>query len=650
MFRLNTALVPRNGHTLVVGIVARISGGQNQREMSLDDQVDHAKAEVAEIYSGEVKYRVISTTGKGERLDRPELNEVEAMIRSRELDLLIAEDLGRIVRGTAAKDLCGIAVDHGTRVIVPNDGIDTSDETWEEDVIAACRDHVGHNVHTSKRLKHKLMNRFRKHGQAMAREIYGYIVPDNATSYWDWIKDESATAIFITWFNMLKEGRSFSAVADWLNAQNIPLGPYARTRKTWDVTTVRRLTMNPLLKGMPGRGFKKSIKHHETGRRVSVKNPDGPVLIDCPHLAHVPPELWEEVNALVRERNKGMGRKPVNNQDPRKGIPKKRTVWPGQHLTCGICNRIYYWGGHGVTEHMMCRGCHEYRCWNGATFDGHDAGRRILQAIMKIIALQKGFDEAFMSKVHERIKARNSNRDHEIKKFSDELRQLENQQANLIDAISQFGINAAMTQRLTELGAKLTATQSRLSRLKEAPDESLALPTIELIKQRAQSLMGSPLTGDPAFCAAMCRLATSIVVYPHQLCDGGAIVLRARVVLNLAPLFEKAAWAIEDDKILQMNFMVDLFDRPQRAALLEDVLRLKGEGLTERQIAAKLGITQPAVQNAMALHRTMQKMGITDPYIQLTEPPKNGSKLKRHLNPRYRFEPLDGDSSGPLAL
>lgn len=209
MFRLNTALVPRNGHTLVVGIVARISGGQNQREMSLDDQVDHAKAEVAEIYSGEVKYRVISTTGKGERLDRPELNEVEAMIRSRELDLLIAEDLGRIVRGTAAKDLCGIAVDHGTRAIVPNDGIDTSDETWEEDVIAACRDHVGHNVHTSKRLKHKLMNRFRKHGQAMAREIYGYIVPDNATSYWDWIKDESATAIFITWFNMLKEGRSF---------------------------------------------------------------------------------------------------------------------------------------------------------------------------------------------------------------------------------------------------------------------------------------------------------------------------------------------------------------------------------------------------------------------------------------------------------
>jgi hypothetical protein len=62
-----------------------------------------------------------------------------------------------MVRGTEAARLCGIAVDHGTRVIAPNDCIDTADESWEEDVISACRDHVGHNTHTSKRLKHKLI-------------------------------------------------------------------------------------------------------------------------------------------------------------------------------------------------------------------------------------------------------------------------------------------------------------------------------------------------------------------------------------------------------------------------------------------------------------------------------------------------------------
>ncbi len=650
MFSSKCPVIPRNGHTLVVGIVARISGGQNQKELSLEDQVDHAKAEIAEIYQGKVEYRVISTTGKGERLDRPELADIETLIRSRELDLLVAEDLGRIVRGTEASWLCGIAVDHRTRVIVPNDGIDTCDPAWEEDVISACRDHVGHNLHTSKRLKHKLMNRFRKHGQAMAREIFGYVVPDDATSYWDWKKDESATPIFLEWFQRLKDGANYSIVADWLNANNIPMGPYARSRRSWDGATVRRLTNNPLLKGMPGRGFKKSVKHHETGRRVSVRNPDGPVLIDCPHLTHVPPDLWDEVNNLMATRNKDMGRKPVNGQDPRKGVAKKRTVWPGQHLTCGICGRIYYWGGHGVTEHMMCRGSHEYRCWNGATFNGIEAGKILLKAILERIASLDGFDETLMSKVHERIESRSSKREDEIRKINDELKHLEKQQGNLIDAISQIGITEAFKKRLDELGADQKKAQYHLERLRNNQDASLKLPTMAEIKERAGRILGSAVTSDPSFCSVMHQLVPRLVVFPYQLCDGGAIVLRARVSLDLVPLFENHAWAIDDDKGLRIDFVVDLFERPQRAALMNDVLHLKAQGLTERQIASQLRITQPAVQNAMALYRKMQQMGLSDPYVELTNPPEGDSKLKRHLNPRYRFEPLDGDTMGPLAL
>ena len=80
-------LRPRNGRTLVVGIVARISGGPNQKELSLEDQVDHAKEVVADLFKGPVEYITIATTGKGERLDRPELIEVERLLRSQRLDL-----------------------------------------------------------------------------------------------------------------------------------------------------------------------------------------------------------------------------------------------------------------------------------------------------------------------------------------------------------------------------------------------------------------------------------------------------------------------------------------------------------------------------------------------------------------------------------
>ena len=126
--------------------------------------MDHAKEEVAELYSGPTEYRVIATKGKGEALDRPELIETEALLRTRELDLFVMEDVGRLVRGGDAVRLWGIAVDHGTRCMAPNDDCDTTDDNWEQDLLEACAQHVGHNVHTSKRLKKKLRNRFRKSG------------------------------------------------------------------------------------------------------------------------------------------------------------------------------------------------------------------------------------------------------------------------------------------------------------------------------------------------------------------------------------------------------------------------------------------------------------------------------------------------------
>jgi hypothetical protein len=61
MNRSDDQLKPRNGHTLVVGIVARISGCAKQKEVSLEDQVDHAKEEVAELYQGPIEYQIIAT-------------------------------------------------------------------------------------------------------------------------------------------------------------------------------------------------------------------------------------------------------------------------------------------------------------------------------------------------------------------------------------------------------------------------------------------------------------------------------------------------------------------------------------------------------------------------------------------------------------
>ena len=77
--------------------------------MSLEDQIDHAKEVVAELYDGRIEWRTIATKGKGERLvDRPELEEIQVALRSGELDLLVMEDMGRLVRGAEAIRLFGV--------------------------------------------------------------------------------------------------------------------------------------------------------------------------------------------------------------------------------------------------------------------------------------------------------------------------------------------------------------------------------------------------------------------------------------------------------------------------------------------------------------------------------------------------------------
>jgi site-specific DNA recombinase len=62
----------------------------------------------------------------------------------------------------------------------------------------------------------------------------------------------------------------------------------------------------------------------------------------------------------------------------------------------------------------------------------------------------------------------------------------------------------------------------------------------------------------------------------------------------------------------------------------------------QRDIGEALGITQAAVQKTLVLARRMEESGLSDPYCPVTSPPGEGGRLRRHLNPRFGFEPLEG--------
>jgi site-specific DNA recombinase len=187
--------------------------------------------------------------------------------------------------------------------------------------------------------------------------------------------------------------------------------------------------------------------------------------------------------------------------------------------------------------------------------------------------------------------------------------------------------------------ARKARLDAELADLRRQPDEVPQLPPLAELKARAREAVGSFAFDDPEFGRMMHRLVPRVEVFPHRPLDGGGVVLRAELTVNLAPLLGDAGLPLGG--LIVRTATVDLFDPPQRVAYRERVVALRGQGMTERAVAQELGLTVTAAQRAMTLHRQMQDVGVFDPYRPLAAPPDGDGKFRRHEHPRYHFQPLD---------
>jgi hypothetical protein len=631
--------------------VCRISGCAKQKERSNEDQADNAKESVRDLYDGRVIFDLISTKGKGERLDRPELELVETSYRSRKYDLAVFDDLSRLIRGGEAARLLGVGVDHGTRTICLSDGIDTADPTWEEDALNACSENVAHNERTSRRVKQKTMNRFKKYGQVAARPTSGYIVPPDATSYDDWIKDEAAAPILKEGERRLRISLNCSGVADWFNSIGFPVGPLCQ-RKTWNGAMVRRLYGNPLLKGKPHRGLMHTVKNHATGRRVSRKNPKGPVFYAAPHLAHFSEIELDSLNALLDEANSRHRRPEVNGADPLLNVSRKRSRCPGKIARCWYCGAEYVWGGNGVTGNMMCNGSREWKCWNSIGFDGAVAATKLVAEISARLYGLDAFERQFADMCAEA--QRNGKGSLPARRADLMMRYALHEKAktNIQESIRAAGPHALLKQQLDEIDREEQRLLFEMHDLEVREQQRLELPeSVTMLREQMQREFACLAVNSYEFADLIRPLVSGFHVYAVRLCDGGHLFSRAKVQLNLAGHYPDINLVPGVQSLVAQEFTLDLWDvAPQREQIRLEVVRLAANnGLTQRQIGAQIGpkVSQTAVGNALALHQRMLASGLTDPWITVMEPPTDYGKLRRHKNPKYRSEPLE-DYQHPL--
>src|SRR4051812_46344925 len=119
---------PRAGSVLWLLLICRVSKPAKgkrkksqragyQDERSNEDQTKNLKRWFRQQYKGRVRIFAIKGSGSGERLDRVETRRALRAVRSRKFDVVLMEDLGRLMRRVDAFKFCEMAEDYETRVI-----------------------------------------------------------------------------------------------------------------------------------------------------------------------------------------------------------------------------------------------------------------------------------------------------------------------------------------------------------------------------------------------------------------------------------------------------------------------------------------------------------------------------------------------------
>ena len=626
---------PKNG-TKFKGIgVARISR-ETQDEKSWEDQEAFYREWLDRTYGCEnYELRVIAYQGSGQILDHAEFLELCELVETGSYDFVIAEDLSRIIRRLQAIIFCEEAEALGTRVVGIGDPVDTASEGWEYSAVFASLKNRAFCKDTARRIRRTLRNRF-ANGEIVMCLQYGYIKPHPGASDEEVQKDPEAVVIYEKWISMLEDGATYAEVARWLESENIPTGPYC-TSKKWTVAMVKRLTYNPILKGERHRN-KKKVRRKQNGRPKCVDAPPEELLIrQVPHLAFVEPERWDRLIRQLDERNKKYQRSAERKNDPRADIPKRETRWPGQHLRCGVCGRLYVHGGHGKKERMMCNGAREYSCWNSMTVDAAEVANAVAGDIRELVRSLPSFDEAWVAEYESQRLAMLKTQNSELKRVKAELAKEKRSVENLIGALAELGSSPSVLEKIRAGESKVQLLKDRVHQLEKASSETIALPSLEEIVAVSDKSFEDVAIADQNFGRMMKSVVDEFFVLPYRLADGGHVQPKIAYRACLASLVDHP-----DLELLQFDRVVDLTKKPRRLRFLEDVVEMVDSGAKHAEIAEELGIFKTEVSYAMALHRQMLALGIDDPWVPVTCSDQVVDYFKRVRNSQFSFKPLAG--------
>ncbi len=354
-----------------VALIGRIST-VNQDFNNVAASYKHAEKILEQVHKGEANIQTFGEQASGMVPHRRTMQAAEAWIRSGKVDLVLAEDVGRIYRNPRFLfEFIQNCVDQDTRVICPADNFDTADDAWEMMLAFACSHHGLAVPDARRRVRRTATHTFNQGGMVL-KNRYGYrkLSHEEADSGrfgpigLRIAKLAECTPIIQEMCARFLRGASYVAIAKWLNAEGIAPGPYADQNQGWRGRLVRDLLSDPILSGQ--RRFRTNMHKliFQTGKHKARPNPAGPEVKQYLELAHLTLEDHAAVLKEVSIRKQASAAGQAEGSDSVLwNRPRARSLWPGQQVHCSVCGQLMYRCGNFLKcKNALPNGTGT--CWN----------------------------------------------------------------------------------------------------------------------------------------------------------------------------------------------------------------------------------------------------------------------------------------------
>lgn len=326
-------------------IYARYSTS-NQKDTSIEDQVRRC-TEIARRHGYEVEAALIfsdaAISGSDEALDkRAGYSQLLAAWDERAFDALVVDEVSRLARGNMELARLQERVE-ATRVrLITADGIDSAQPAWGLlfGVIGAVAQQARRE--TRHRVTRGMLGQLER-GFMIADAAFGYrrvvqTSSDGTPIGTRWEIDEKEAAIVREMYAMRRAGRSYQAIAAWLNRQGIPSPrkPRKGQNSYWRQGTVYRLLANTIYAGVfvwQGSAFSVA-KAQRSGRTLE------PRAFARPELRLVDDETWRICNDRTHRAHRG----------------GRRHLLAGL-LSCGECHATLTVKVVGSRQSAYCASC-----------------------------------------------------------------------------------------------------------------------------------------------------------------------------------------------------------------------------------------------------------------------------------------------------